>query len=246
MAVLAKVFGEIHVVGESESYDHLTSEIGARGVPAVFGHLAASPMQAVLRDLMDPSDFYLALHDRPGELNELTLALETFLLQVLEAIRPCASGNVVVWGGNYDSALTPPPFFRDHLLPFLTRACGIIHGFGGRVLSHADGENRLLWNILASAPVDILEAVNTAPMVKDGYRRIRDALRPEQVIFGGIPSNLLLDFCTSANVFERFLEGFSREYRSSDRLILGVSDNVPFDANWSRLCRLREFARQIC
>ncbi len=200
---------------------------------------------AILRDLMDPSFFYMEYKLNLKKLLALCNVLEKFLLDIAEAVLQCAERPIVVWGGNYDSMLTFPPFFREHILPFRNQVCEIIHGKGGLIISHCDGENNQLLELYRQSGIDILHAVSTAPMVKNTYRETRDSLRPEQVICGGIPSTILFKSSFSDIQFKNFLTEFKKNYRRGEPLILEVSDNVLPDADIDRLEIIREFARTL-
>ncbi len=239
------IFDSIDIVSKPENYRILTETIGDAGFPPVYGYLAASPMHAILRDLMDPSLFYMEYKLNLKKLLELCRMLEKFLLKIVEAAVQCTTKPVVVWGANYDSMLTFPPFFKEHILPFLNQACEIIHGKGGLVISHCDGENNQLLELYRQSGIDILQAVSTAPMVKNTYREIRDSLRPEQVISGGIPSTILLKSTFPDRQFMAFLEEFKKNYRKGEPLILEVSDNFLPEADIDRLEIIREFARTL-
>lgn len=239
------IFASVKVIPKPENYRMSLEAVGDEGFPPVYGYLAASPMHAVLRDLMDPSFFYIEYKLNLKKLLALCKVLESFLLSILKTVTECAKKPIVVWGGNYDSMLTFPPFFREHILPFLNNVCEIIHEKGGLVISHCDGENNQLLELYRQSGIDILQAVSTAPMVKNTYREIRDSLRPEQVICGGIPSTILFKSSFSDTQFKNFLAEFKKSYRRGEPLILEVSDNVLPDAEIDRLETIREFARSL-
>ncbi|MFH1905735.1 MAG: hypothetical protein ABIK53_09490 [bacterium] len=239
------IFSSIKIIPKPENYQELLDGIGDDGYPPIYGHLAASPMQAILRDLMNPTFFFIEYKLNLNKLLELCKVLERFLLNIVETIIRCSEEPIVVWGGNYDSVLTFPPFFEAHILPFLNQVCEIIHGKKGLVISHCDGENDQLLGLYRKSGIDILQAVNTAPIVKNTYREIKSALRPEQVVFGGIPSAILLDSIFSDTQFRDFLTEFKKSYRKGDPLIMEVSDNVPPDTNMDRLRILGEFAGNL-
>ena len=58
---------------------------------------------------------------------------------------------------------------------------------------------------------------------------------PATTIWGGIPSISLLDDSMSDAVFKDYLDELFDSLGAGDRLILGVSDNVPPDVNMGRL-----------
>jgi len=243
--IVMEIFSSIKVIPKPENYKQLCSEIGDDGYPPIYGHLAASPMQAILRDLIEPTQFFIEYKLNLGRLLELSKILEKFLLDIVNAVTDYYTEPIVVWGGNYDSALTFPPFFRDHILPFLNKVCDIIHAKNGRVIGHCDGENDKLLPLYRESGMDILQSVNVKPMVKNSYREIRNSLRQEQVISGGIPSILLLKSSISDEQFKNFLNELKKSYKKGERLILEVSDNVPPDADMDRLKIIGEFADKL-
>ncbi|MCK4308068.1 hypothetical protein KAW50_07595 [candidate division WOR-3 bacterium] len=242
----ADIFSSIKIIPKPENYQRLLEKIGDDGYPPLYGHLAASPMQAILRDLMNPTTFFIEYKLNFKKLLELCDVLEKFLLDIIYSIlQSFPKFPVIVWGGNYDSMLTFPPFFKEHILPFLNKVCEIIHEREGLVISHCDGENAQLLNLYRESGIDILQAVNLKPMVKNDYREIRESLRPDQVIMGGIPSIILLDSLFSDSQFMDFLKEFRKSYRKGEPLLLEVSDNVPPDANLNRLEIIGEFVETL-
>jgi hypothetical protein len=72
-------------------------------------------------------------------------------------------------------------------------------------------------------------------MVRNSLAEVRAGFGPATTIWGGIPSVALLDSVMGHAAFGTFLEGMFGELGTGERLILGVSDNVPPDANLARL-----------
>lgn len=239
------IFSSMKIIPQPENYQRLLMEVGEQGYAPIYGHLAASPMQAILRDLMDPFFFFTEYKLNIKKLLELSTILEKFLLDILKAVLQCSCEPIVVWGGNYDSMLTFPPFFKEHILPFLNKISGIIHEKKGMIISHCDGENSQLLDMYRESGIDVLQAVNVKPMVINTYREIRDRLRPNQIITGGIPSVILLNSSYSDDQFKDFLEDFRKNYNKGEPLILEASDNIPPDANLSRLKIIGEFAKTL-
>ena len=195
--LLIELLSAVKVTPAPENYRRLSTEIGPQGCPAIFGHLAASPMQAVLRDFLDPTLFFIEYKTNLAGLLEVAKSLERILLEIAQIACSCSPEPIVLWGGNYDSMLTFPPFFKAHILPFLNTVGELVHAKHGRLISHCDGDNRLLLSLLKESGIDILQSVNVSPMVTNTYREIRDSLRPDQVISGGIPALVLMPSATS-------------------------------------------------
>ena len=88
---------------------------------------------------------------------------------------------------------------------------------------------------LADRMVPFFEAVCTQPMTQCKLAEVREGMGPKTTVWGGIPSIALLDESMDEYTFKVYLDDIFRELGSGERLIFGVSDNVPPDANLSRL-----------
>jgi hypothetical protein len=146
-----------------------------------------------------------------------------------------SEAEIFLWGANYDQSVTWPDFFRDEIAPWLRRATGRAHAAGKYLLTHADGENQALLPFYPSCGIDIAESVCTRPMVRNSLAEVRAGFGPTTTLWGGIPSVALLDAVMDDAAFGAFLDGTFDELGTGERLILGVSDNVPPDAKLSRL-----------
>ena len=72
-------------------------------------------------------------------------------------------------------------------------------------------------------------------MTRCTLRELRHGMGPTTTIWGGIPSVSLLDSSMTDANFTIYLDDLFGSLGSGERLILGVSDNVPPDVNMSRL-----------
>ncbi len=236
---VAQVFEHLEVIPTPEKYATFHERIGSGGLAVASGPIAASPMHLVLHELAAMDRFFYLFADDIDGLTEFAKRLEPFFDQVLEAVLACKA-EVVLWGANYDQDLTWPPFFDQHIAPWLTRVSDCLHAADKRLLTHCDGENERL---LASYPrcgIDVAESVCPAPMTRCSLRTLRDGFGNGTTVWGGIPSVALLSDSMADDTFEAYLEGLFSEFGGAERLILGVSDNVPPDADLDRLVRISE------
>ena len=248
---VARIFEHLRVVPTPERYAAFHQRIGDRGLAVAAGPLAASPIHLMLHELMAMDRFYYMYADARQALEDLALHMEPFYQAALEAVALC-DAEVVFWGANYDRDLTWPPFFREQITPWLQRVADRLHAAGKRLLTHTDGENEGLLPLYPECRIDVAESVCPQPMTRCTLRQVRDGLRqdipgqdtPVQgiTVWGGIPSVALLPDSMSGAAFEDYLDGVFAELGSGDHLILGVSDNVPPDADLDRLARITERA----
>jgi hypothetical protein len=165
--------------------------------------------------------------------------MQPFFDDLLEAL-VASDAEVVFWGANYDQDLTWPPFFETEIAPWLRKVGDRLHAAEKFLLTHTDGENQDLLRLYPPCGFDIGESVCPHPMTRCTLAEIRKGMGPKTTVWGGIPSVALLDESMDDAAFEAYLDDLFGALGAGDRLIFGVSDNVPPDANLSRLDRIRE------
>ncbi len=231
---VAQVFEHLRVVPTPEGFAAFRERIGERGLSVAQGVIGASPIHLVQHDMMELDSFIYLYHDDPEALHQLAARMEPFFESVLSAVLE-SEAEIFLWGANYDQSVTWPEFVRDEISPWLRRASERAHARGKLVLTHADGENHGLLPLLAGCGFDVAESVCSRPMVRDSLAELRAGFGPATTVWGGIPSVALLESVMGDGDFEAFLDDMFAELGTGERLILGVSDNVPPDARLSRL-----------
>ena len=236
---VAQVFDHLEVVPTPEAYAQFYERIGDRGLAVASGPLVASPIHLMLHELMPMDQFFYLYADERDALYRLTERMTPFFEAALDAVAACGA-EVVFWGANYDQDLTWPPFFRAEIAPWLRKVSARLRAAGKFLLTHTDGENRDLLPLYPPCGFDVAESVCPHPMTRCTLAEIRAGMGPDTTVWGGIPSVALLNDAMDDRAFEAYLDGLFGGLGAGERLILGVSDNVPPDANLSRLERIRE------
>ena len=77
-------------------------------------------------------------------------------------------------------------------------------------------------------------------MTKCTLAEVMRGMGPTTTVWGGIPAITLLDESMDEPTFDAYLDDLFDSIGTGERLILGVSDNVPPDANLTRLERIKE------
>jgi uroporphyrinogen-III decarboxylase len=237
--VVGHIFRNVRVEPTYESYREYQAQVGERSFAVGYGLGSASPVHHMMKDLMNHTEFYYHLADHPKEMQELVEDMTPFYVRTVEVLAD-SPAEVVLMGANYDDTITYPPLFEAHILPWMQRWAEMLHAKGKLFLSHCDGENDGLLELLAESGMDVAESVCGPPMVAVSMDRMRAAFGGRITIFGGVPSVALLEDSMSEEEFERYMAALFRELAPGDRHILGVSDMVPPDAKWERLVRMAE------
>jgi hypothetical protein len=242
--VIRYVFDHARVERNEEGYREFASHIGSRGIAAGFLSLAASPMHLLQRELMPMEQFFYELHDHPEELTACAESIGRYWEKILD-VASLSSADLFLLGANYDRGVTPPPFFREHILPWLKRCAAVLHPKNKFLLTHADGENTGLLDCYLDSRIDVADSICPAPMTKLTFKEIRNYFAGRITIMGGIPSICLVRDAMSDRAFEAYLDDFFSHLGVGDHLILGISDTTPPAAEFERLKaigkRVREF-----
>jgi corrinoid protein of di/trimethylamine methyltransferase len=236
---LAYIFENLVVEPVPELFHQWASPLGEDGYAVAYALTAGSPMHHIMKILTDSTDFYYQHRDHADQMKVLAEGIGVFYRRVLAAVAE-GPGEIVLVGANFDDTITYPPFFRDHILPWLEEASQILHAKGKWMLCHTDGENKGLMDYLLVSGMDIADSVCPAPMTKVSLAEYYDRWGKGITIQGGIPSNLLLAEAATDEDFEDYLDYLFQAVAPGNRLILGVADTVPPDAVFDRLRRIAE------
>ena len=236
---VAQIFENLAVVATPDAYANFQTRVGESGLAVARGPIAASPMHLILHQLSPYDQFFYLYHDERQALRRLAARMEPFFEAILDALVGCEA-EVVFWGGNYDQNITWPAFFKEEITPWLKKASDRLHAAGKIMLTHTDGENRALLPLYPACGFDVAESVCPTPMTQCTLAEIKRGMGPEVTIWGGIPSVILLDSATTAQAFEEYIDKLFDTPGIETGMILGVSDNVPPDANFARLEEIKK------
>lgn len=237
VAALGTIFENLEIIPTPDAYAAFKTRLGDQGVAVARGPMAASPMHLILHELAPMDEFFFLYHDARDALNELCERMAPFFDAALDALAK-SDAEVVFWGANYDQDLTWPPFFHDEITPWLQKVADRMHEAGKHLLTHCDGENLGLLPLYPECRFDVAESVCPAPMTHCTLAEIREAL-PDITIWGGIPSIALMSSSMSDSEFDAYIDDVFNNLGKGSRLILGVSDNVPPDADLDRLEQIK-------
>ncbi|MCC6589237.1 MAG: hypothetical protein IT168_21245 [Bryobacterales bacterium] len=239
MEVVGYIFSHTKVTPRYDGYLRERGRIGDRGIVIGYVGGSACPMHHILRELMTEEQFFYALHDEPAAVERLVEQMEPYYAHIKDAAAN-SPAELVLLGGNYDDAITSPPFFRKHILPALRTYADALHAKGKYLMTHTDGENRRLIPLYLEAGFDVADSVCPAPMTRCTLDDLTTAFDGRIAIWGGIPSVLLCKSSASDGEFRTYIDNLVERYRGRTRLILGVSDMVTADCEWDRLQYITE------
>jgi corrinoid protein of di/trimethylamine methyltransferase len=235
--ILKYIFENIEIKPDYERYRQWQQNVGDDGVAIQMGAFAPSPIQHIQRDLLEATEFFYHYNDYQKEMQDLAEGIEHVYEQLLQTVVK-SSAEIVLWGANYDDMITYPTYFEKEITPWLQKASHALAENGKLMISHTDGENRGLMDLIHDSGIHIAEAVCPYPMmrvkIEDYYRQWCDKI----TIFGGIPQSLLTEETASEEDFQSYLDHFFKAVAPGRRIIVGVADTTPPNAVFDRLRRL--------
>ncbi len=238
------IFDRMIVKPTYQNFRNYSDYVGNRGVVVGFAHCGASPMQMIQRDLMQFDKFIYAMNDYPEEMKELCLKIEKVHDSIIETVIN-GPADYIMLGCNFDSSLTWPPYFSEHITPFLKRASKKIHAKNKFLMTHPDGDNSGLLDEYVECGFDIADSLVVEPMNRQKLSEVREIFKNKITIWGGIPSVIMLKSGFSDYDFEKYMENFMSELGDGKGFIMGVADTVPPDAEIDRIIKLKKYAEDF-
>jgi corrinoid protein of di/trimethylamine methyltransferase len=234
---LGYIFDNIELYPDWEDFIKLQKEVGEDGVAFTMAGRAASPMHHIQKYLIDATDFFYHYHDFNKETNRLAEILCSYFNQIIEVIGK-SPAEAVYWGANFDDMITYPAYFEKDILPWIQKAAHQLGQQGIIVSCHCDGENLGLMDLLYHSGMHVAESVCPYPMTKvtidEYYAKWADRI----TIFGGIPSNLLIEETTTEKDFDAYVDHLFKAVAPGKRMIFGIADSTPPAAVFERLVKL--------
>ncbi|GAB4541699.1 MAG: hypothetical protein Kow0063_32780 [Anaerolineae bacterium] len=208
---------------------HMESLVGDEGVLAL--EIPRRPYSDVLHELLGWSEGLLLLGDAAVE--EIIHILEDRLQDLVRRVAELP-GDIVLAPDNLDGQFIPPPVFKAHLADSYQVTARALHREGKSLLVHVGGPIRHLLTALAESGVDGVEGISGPPQGDVTLAQARDIAGADLTLWGGIPQDFLHDLHTR-DEFEAAVVSAAGEATGDSRMILGVADCVPVDADLTRL-----------
>jgi len=177
---------------------------------------------------------YYLLEDEPERVERLLAAYTRAYLQAYtEAARMPI--DIIATNDNMDGRTVSPSLFKKYAIPFYQVARDIVHGGGKLFLGHWCGQTEMLLEHVPGCGLDVVEAIVSKPMAPITLAEALNRLRGEVTLQGGIPSVLVCPQGGTRADFERYISETILPLKGRTGFVVGMSDNVPPDADFSRV-----------
>lgn len=186
-----------------------------------------SPLMEIIINLMGIEQFAIEWADRRDEVLRLydVIAARRRESYTIAAESPA---EMIAYGGNVTSELVGLERYERYIAPHYDECAELLHAHGKQLCVHFDGNTRLLSGEIGRSKIDCIEAFTPY----DTDMTMADARQawPDKVLWINFPSSVhLTDDAVIARTTRRILE----EARTRDRLLIGITEDVPPD-RWQR------------
>ena len=209
-----------------EQFAEMDERIGSHGIPLVA--LGRTPFQVILVDYAGLENFAYHLYDFAAEVQALYDARLVNYRRAAEIVA-AGPGSFVSVLENFTAESLGPKRFAQFLLPVYEALFPMLQDAGKIVGTHYDGHLASCKDLIATAPIDLIESFTTHPEGDMTMVEARQAW-PEKLIWSNInvahyelPPPALHDL-----VLQRVAEGAPE----GKRLAFEVSEQYP--ANWKQ------------
>lgn len=177
---------------------------------------------------------YFLMADYPEEVERL---IDAYTGQYLAGIRLAAAGpaDVLHTGDNMDGRTMSPRLMQRYAVPYYQEAARIIHAAGKVFEGHWCGRTETLLPHVPTCGLDVVEAIVTEPMARVSLADALDTLAGKVVLQGGIPAVLVCEEGGTREDFLRYVDEVVLPQKGRPGFILGMSDNVPPNADFWRV-----------
>lgn len=199
-----------------------------------------TPYSDMLHTLLGWSDglmLMIAEEDRLTALLEIMEEKRNGLIQNLAAAYPAS----LFWApDNLDGQFISPAAFGKYLQPSYRKTCEMLHQGGSRLWVHIGGMCRHLLAPMAACGIDGLAGISGPPQSDAALSEARQLAGPNITLWGGIPQDYVMPMVDRSLLAESMEQARSLSATDS-KIIVGIADHVPVEAEFSRLKEISEF-----
>ena len=212
--------------------------LGEDGV--VLDGLPHSPMQMLMIDWIgsEQGRFFFHHADYPDQVEELYRAISKSREPLYE-IAAKSPAPIVLCGDNIDGVLVNPMLFEKYFMPEYEKQAKVLHNHGKLMAVHMDGRLKVLRELIAKTPIDIVEAFHPPPM---GDLSVGEALSlwKNKVIWIGFPGSV---YDLGPNATKKHALDILREVGTGERVAVAMStENLVSNENLRMLTSVLEKA----
>lgn len=222
--VMTYIIEQTEIAPAYEAFRAREQEIAPLGI--VWTMTGRTPLQEILVDYAGLEHLSMHLFDYETEVHQLYAALLNLFRRKVEIVAD-GPGRFVSNLENFTSESLGPRRYREFLLPVYEECFPQLHAAGKIIGSHYDGRTASCKDLIARAPIDVIESLTPPP---EGDQTLAEArvVWPNKLFWSNI--NLDVYELPKAELRRVLLERIAQAAPDGRRLAFEVSEALP--ANW--------------
>lgn len=233
------LFENLELTPRYESYLKVCETIGEDGLVCSSPTDGGSPIHQIHKHLLPHNQFFILYKKDRSRLEKLAASVANFFKQTLKIYQEYP-GELIIWGGNYDRTITFPPYFEKDILPWHIKVADCLQPLGKYVITHTDGENHGLMDIIIRSKVNGCESICPYPQTRLKMHEYREQWK-DLVLIGGIPAEYLIPGQTSEEEMYQYLDYLFKAVAPGIKYIPGITDAVSPLTDFDRLRKLGNY-----
>jgi len=221
-----------------EEFERIDRLWNGFGLPVALTPGCTTPLQTLITRWAGVEKTIDLLMEAPEEVEETMKVMEDSDDELFRIIGE-SPAVFVEFPDNLSGDITGRRFIEKYEVPYWEKRIGQLHEKRKYVGIHNDGSVRCTIPILAEAGFDFIEAVTPSPVGDVPLEEIMSMSGDKSIIWGGLPGSLF-----SPAYSEEFFSGYIRDIMKvcagRKNFVLGVADQVPPDAEISRISLVRK------
>ena len=218
--------------------------------------LPQQPFSEIIHDLLGFGEGIIILMQEEERIAELTGMLADSYAALLDSLIGHLSGDPAGEGpgaesgdyreivfyspDNLDANFISPNIFDRYLLDGYAKTVDRLHRAEYGLAVHLGGYVKPLLSRLGDIGIDILQGISGPPQSDASLREARELTGAEPLLWGGIPQDFVLPEGNEKNL-EECAQIVADACSGDRRIVAGVSDKVPVEADLEKLKYLRDF-----
>ncbi|MBD3184068.1 hypothetical protein GF312_17420 [Candidatus Poribacteria bacterium] len=221
-----------------ESFTKADEQVGDDGI-ALFQGAPSLPMIQIMKTYIGWVNGLYMLHDHTKEMEHTADVLTQKAVEAYELLAD-SPAKVISTGDNLDERTMSPKLFKRYGLPYYRQMSEILHKKDKIFKSHACGWVKHLLPMIKESGLDAIEAFAIEPMNDLSIKEARELLDGRVSIMGGVPSVIMIRDNMNQEDFRKYILKVLDDIQPGDGFVLGMADNVPADADFSRVKMISE------
>lgn len=237
LKIMRYIFSHRSVAPNFHDFKQIDSLWNGWGIPCLLAPICVSPLQTLITRWAG-IEMTVSLFMEAKEELELTISeLERNDDKIFQIITE-SPAQLIILPENLSGNITGRDFLERYEIPYWQERIRELHEAHKFVALHNDGTLRESLPLLIDTELDIVEAITPAPFGDLTLEEIKEISKGRIIIWGCLPG-VLFSPVYPEDYFKRYLREVLKTFPVGSRFVLGVADQVPPDAELSRICMVR-------